>query len=178
MTRLSFLLVPVAAALLAAAPAAAHVTVEPPAAAGGATLKLTLRVNHGCEGSATTRLRVRLPEALHGAQPLLKPGWSLAAPRTALAQPYLRHGRQVTEEVREITWEGGSVPDAFADEFAFVATLPEQPQRLALQVVQECERGRIEWFQLPSTDPATVRPEHPAVMLEVLTAPAGGHDHY
>lgn len=178
MTRLSFLLVPAAAALLAAAPASAHVTVEPPAAAGGATLKLTLRVNYGCEGSATTRLRVRLPEALHGARPLLKPGWSLAAPRTALAQPYLRHGRQVTEEVREITWEGGSVPDAFADEFAFVATLPVQPQRLALQVVQECERGRIEWFQVPSTDPAAARPDHPAVMLEVLPAAAGGHDHH
>jgi uncharacterized protein YcnI len=178
MTRLSFLLVPAAAALLATAPASAHVTVEPPAAVGGARLKLTLRVSHGCEGSATTRLRVRLPEALHGARPLLKPGWSLAAPRMALAQPYLRHGRQVTEEVREVTWEGGSVPDAFADEFAFVTTLPEQPQRLALQVVQECERGRIEWFQVPSADPAAARPDHPAVMLEVLPAATGGHDHH
>jgi uncharacterized protein YcnI len=178
MKRLLLLLVPATAALLAAAAASAHVGLEPPTAAAGATLKLTLRVNHGCDGSATTRLRVRLPETLHGARPLLKPGWTLTAPRVALAQPYLSHGRRVTEEVREITWDGGNVPDAFADEFAFVATLPEQPQRLALQVAQECERGRIEWFQVPSADPAAARPEHPAVMLEVLPAPAGGHDHH
>jgi uncharacterized protein YcnI len=178
MNRFPFLLCAMAAPLLGTAAASAHVSVDPAAAAGGTTLKLTLRLNHGCEGSATTRLRVRLPEALHGARPLLKPGWTLTAPRVALAQPYMSHGRRVTEEVREITWEGGNVPDAFADGFAFVATLPEQPQRLALQVVQECERGRIEWFQAPSADPATARPEHPAVMLEVLPATAGGHDHH
>ena len=49
-------------ACLIAVPAAAHVTLENREAPVGAGYKAVLRVPHGCEGTATTALRVRIPE--------------------------------------------------------------------------------------------------------------------
>ena len=59
-------------------PAAAHVTLENREAPVGATYKAVLRVPHGCEGTATTSLRVRIPEGVIGVKPMPKPGWTLA----------------------------------------------------------------------------------------------------
>ena len=44
--------------------ALAHVTLETREAPVGASYKAVLRVPHGCEGTATTALRVRIPEGV------------------------------------------------------------------------------------------------------------------
>jgi uncharacterized protein YcnI len=49
-------------ACLTVGPAIAHVTLENREAPVGAGYKAVLRVPHGCEGTATTTLRVRIPE--------------------------------------------------------------------------------------------------------------------
>lgn len=163
------------ALVLWAATAAAHVSLEPRAAPGGSAYKATLRITHGCNGSATTLVRVFVPEGFRGARPMPKPGWTLSAPKVALALPYDSHGRRVTEEVREISWRGGPLPDAWADEFAFVGQLPMQPGRLVFKVLQECESGRNEWFETAA--PGGAAPARPAPMLEVLPVRDGGHRH-
>lgn len=163
------------ALVLWAATVSAHVSLEPTAALAGSTYKATLRITHGCSGSATTLIRVFVPDGMRGARPIPKPGWTLSAPKVALAVPYDNHGRRVTEAVREISWRGGPLPDAWADEFAFVGQLPIQPGRLAFKVLQECESGRNEWFEIAAPDASA--PARPAPMLEVLPVKSGSHRH-
>ena len=51
----------VALTFLAAATAQAHVVLEKSEATLGAPYKAVFKVGHGCNGSPTTKLRVRLP---------------------------------------------------------------------------------------------------------------------
>jgi periplasmic copper chaperone A len=159
-----------------ASAASAHVVLDRNEATAGSYYKGTLRVSHGCEGSATTSVRVFLPAGFQGARPFPKPGWAIEAPKVALAQPYDSHGKRVTDDVQEITWRGGPLPDAWADEFSFVGKLPTQPGPLAFKVLQECERGRHEWFEIPAPSAAKA-PAKPAAMLTVLPAPIDKHHH-
>jgi periplasmic copper chaperone A len=59
-------------------PSAAHVTLETQEAKIGQPYKAVLRVPHGCEGSATTALRLRIPAGLIAVKPMPKLGWTLA----------------------------------------------------------------------------------------------------
>jgi periplasmic copper chaperone A len=104
-----------------------------------------------------------------------KAGWTLSAPRVLLAQPYELHGKRISDDVREITWRGGPLPTDWVDEFSFVATLPNTPGPLAIRVLQECESGRIEWFD--TALPGEKAPRWPAATLDVLPA-EGGHPHH
>ena len=64
-------------ALLAAAPAVAHVTLEGKQAPVGSYYKAVFAVPHGCAGSATTKIRVQIPEGVIGVKPMPKPGCAL-----------------------------------------------------------------------------------------------------
>jgi periplasmic copper chaperone A len=153
----------------------AHVTLDRGTALAGSPYKATLRINHGCDGSATTLVRVFVPDSLRGAKPMPKAGWTLNAPRVPLAQPYESQGKRITEDVREIVWRGGPLPNDWVDEFSFVATLPSEPGPVAIRVLQECESGRIEWFDTAA--PGAKAPQWPAAVLEVLPGNGGGHHH-
>src|SRR5438445_701177 len=59
------------------AAASAHVTLEKSQAPIGAPYKAVLRVPHGCEGSATTALRIRVPDGMIAVKPMPKPGWKV-----------------------------------------------------------------------------------------------------
>jgi hypothetical protein len=73
----------------AVGPAAlAHVTLETREAPAGSTYKAVLRVPHGCEGAATTAIRVRIPEGVIAVKPMPKPGWELATTEGRYAQAY------------------------------------------------------------------------------------------
>ena len=50
--------------------ALAHVTLENQEAKAGASDKGTLRVPHGCEGTATTAIRVKIPDGVIGVKPM------------------------------------------------------------------------------------------------------------
>lgn len=176
MKKTTYRLLIATAALLAITTASAHVALDQPAALAGAYYKATLRIGHGCDGRATTLVRVFVPEAMRGARPMPKAGWTLHAPKVALAQPYDSHGKRITEGVREITWEGGSLPDAWADEFSFVAQLPAQPGPLPIKVLQQCgSEGRHEWFDIAV--PGEKPPRSPAPVLDVLPGNGSGHQH-
>lgn len=153
----------------------AHVVLQQPTAPAGGSYKATLRIGHGCDGSATTSVRVFVPESLRGAKPMPKAGWTLTAPRVPLAQAYESHGKRISEDVREIVWRGGPLPNNWVDEFSFVATLPSEPGPVAIRVLQECESGRIEWFETAA--PGAKVPRWPAAILEVLPAGSKGPHH-
>ena len=75
------------AALFGLGLAQAHVVLQDPAAAAGAGYRATFTVGHGCEGTATTAIRVSIPEGFQGAKPMPKPGWTLAIRSARLAKP-------------------------------------------------------------------------------------------
>jgi len=159
----------------------AHVTLEQAKAPAGSTLKAVLRVGHGCDGSATHTLRVGIAPGFRGAKPMPKAGWSLDVRKAALAQPYESHGRQVTEDVVEITWKANSrdawLADAHYDEFVVRGQLPDTPGALWFKVQQLCEHGELNWADVPTSGTSTRGLKSPAVLLEVTPGGAAGHLH-
>ena len=67
----------VIAVLLFATPAYAHVTLEGRQAAIGTWYKAVFAVPHGCAGSATTKIRVQIPDGVIDVKPMPKPGWNV-----------------------------------------------------------------------------------------------------
>lgn len=162
---------PFAPLLLAAlaAPAAAHVTLAPQQLPEGAYARLVFAVPHGCDGSATTRIVLRLPAAqILEARPMPKPGWTLQIERAALPAPVLLHGRALADGVGSIAWSGGRLDGAHYDEFVVHGKLAGGTAPLRFEVLQECERGHVEWNGAPGS-------AHPAPVL-TIEAPASAHE--
>ncbi len=110
--------------LASVAPAAAHAVLAQKEAPIGSSYKAVIQIGHGCEGSATVKIHVRVPEGFIAAKPQPKPGWNLEiiSGKYDKAYPYY-HGKTLSEGVKEIIWSGGPLPDAWYDEFAFVGLL-------------------------------------------------------
>src|SRR3546814_5265373 len=77
MNRISLFTLTVLGGLSLAATAQAHVTLEQPEAAASSTYKAVVRVPHGCEGEATLKVRVQIPEGFINVKPQPKAGWAL-----------------------------------------------------------------------------------------------------
>jgi periplasmic copper chaperone A len=130
----------------------AHVTLETNQAAVGTAYKAVLRVPHGCNGSPTTALRVRIPEGIIDVKPMPKPGWTLNVVKGKYVKTYSLYRAQVGVGVAEIDWAGGNLPDDEYDEFvfmAFVASDLQPGQTIYLPVVQESEKGVHRWIEIP-----------------------------
>jgi uncharacterized protein YcnI len=141
-----------AGALIITSGALAHVTLETREAPVGASYKAVLRVPHGCDGTATTAIRVRLPDGVIGVKPMPKSGWQLGTIIGKYSKPYTLRGAKVTEGVSEIAWSGGKLPDAHYDEFVFMGALAEELEAgktIYFPVVQECEKGVHRWIEIP-----------------------------
>jgi uncharacterized protein YcnI len=162
------------AAILTAPMAFAHISLEPTTANAGAYQKLTFRVGHGCEGSATNSITVLLPEGINGAKPMPKPGWSIATVDARLDAPVMSHGVAVTSAVREVSWKGGPLPDSQYDEFSMQVKLADAAGKLVFKVIQGCDKGRAEWSEVPGAVGAM---KHPAPVLNVLPAADHVHQH-
>ena len=92
-----------AALLLGSFPAAAHVTVQPKEAPADSYFQLAFSVPHGCDGSATVALRVKLPDGILSAKPQMKPGWNVEIETKKLATPLAGpHGGTISEVVEEV----------------------------------------------------------------------------
>jgi uncharacterized protein YcnI len=162
--------------LLLATAALAHVTLETSKAPADSTYKAVLRVPHGCEGAATVAIRVQIPVGVMQAKPMPKPGWQLDTVVKKLDQSYDYYGTTITEEVREIAWSGGNLPDAYYDEFVFRAKLPKEPGKVIyFPVVQECTKGVDRWIEIPEAGKSADDYETPAPSL-TLTKPTGDDD--
>jgi uncharacterized protein YcnI len=163
MIRLSFAAATVAAFTVLAGIASGHVSLEAETAPAGSTYKAVLRVGHGCDGAATTKIRVQIPLGVRQAKPMPKPGWELTTAIETLAEPYDWYGTTITEEVREIAWSGGKLPDAFYDEFVFRARLPDEAGAvISFPVIQECETGMHRWIEIPEPGKSADDYEEPA----------------
>ena len=138
----------------------AHIVLEQKAAPAAATHKAVFRVGHGCQGTATTAVRVQVPAGFKGAKPMPKAGWVL------------------TLDADAITWTASSaataLPEAHYDEFVLRGRTPDAPGPLWFAVRQNCGSVVQDWAEVPAFGTSTQGLKSPAVLLLVTGAAAAG----
>ncbi len=155
----------VIAAGLIAAPAqvAAHVGFVKRQIPVAASVETQLRTPHGCNGSPTVRLRMRLPKTVTAARPHPKPGWSISMSGEGVA--------------REVIWTGRLPANQSADfPISFDLDASVRPgDVLYFPVVQECEAGVLRWIDMkgrPSAETPDGEPDDestsPAPSIKLL----------
>lgn len=158
-----------AGALLVAGPAAAHVTVTPTEAPADGYALLEFGVPHGCDGSATQQLRVKIPENVPQAMPQVHPGWELTTKEGPKDEVEL-HGETVTKGVSEVTWtaQNAPLPDGYLDVFGIQVKLPAaEGEEIAFPAIQKCERGETRWIELAREGESPDDLEAPAPLVTV-----------
>ena len=155
--------------------AVAHITLDQPSGTAGTYQKLTFKVGHGCDGNATNLIKISIPENVAGAKPMPKAGWQLSTKIENLTAPTTSHGKTISSDVREITWAGGLLPDAYYDEFSIHVKLPDAPGKLYFKVTQQCEKGSMEWGQVPQEGQSKNDLKFPAPGMDIV--PATEHEH-
>lgn len=121
---------PAAVVLGLASPASAHATLTATTTAAGAEAVVTLTIEHGCDGSPTTAVAVRLPEGIATATPADDPRW----------ESEVADGTVVFRAVRPL-------PDGQPVTAALTLTLPETGGTLLFPTVQTCTAGELAWLE-------------------------------
>jgi uncharacterized protein YcnI len=162
----------IGALCLAVAPAFAHITTHPDSGTADSFFETKFQVPHGCDGSATIAIRIKIPEGVTTVKPQQKPGWTVSVKTRKLDKPMKGEGGQVlTETVDEVDWQGGNLPDSLYDEFGLVMKLPAgSGNKIYFPVVQECDKGVNRWINIPAPDQKWNAIRQPAPFV-VLTAP-------
>jgi uncharacterized protein YcnI len=137
------------AVLSVASPVLAHIDPDPTDAQAGSEVSVGFTVEHGCEGSPTERLDMRLPDGVTA--PVAEPpsGWT----------------GQIEDNI--VSFIGGPLPDDEELTFRVRMILPPTPDAtIYFPFVQRCEIGEIRWIDLPRDDSDTELDEPaPAMQL-------------
>jgi periplasmic copper chaperone A len=164
------------AVFLPATHAFSHITLEQQQVESGATYKAVLRVGHGCEGLPTTAVRVQLPAGFQDAKPMPKTGWTLQTKSEKLATPYDNHGKQITEDITEITWTVKApefaLKDSEYDEYTLRGRAVMPAGAAWFKVTQLCQEGSKtgsnRWTEIPANGTSTRGMKYPAALLNVV----------
>jgi uncharacterized protein YcnI len=142
-----------------ATPASAHIDPDPTEAPAGSLQSIGFTVEHGCDGSPTVRLDMRLPDGVRDPVPEPPPGWTGSVAETA--------------DGVVVTFEGGPLPDDVEGTFRVQMLLPRaEGATLYFPFVQRCEVGEIRWIDVP-TEASGGELDEPAPAL-LLTAELPG----
>lgn len=161
-------------ALVLAPAAAAHITASPAEIPVGFGYT-QFSVPHGCDGSSTTKITIRIPEGIASVKPEVVAGWEIETTTGPLAQPVSVHGEEITEGVTEMSWTGGPLPDSQLQRFgvSFFASESLADQTSYWPIVQECEDGMTRWIEIPVE--GEEEPPEPAAGIAFLAS--GGDEH-
>jgi periplasmic copper chaperone A len=139
----------------------AHVTVEGLATAWGAEQTASFLVGHGCSGSPTIRVKIRIPEGIVEIRPAEKQGWTLDVVSAPYASVQHLKGAAIKEGVREVIWFG-ELPTDRQDRFIIYLSIADEisdQESVLFPVVQECRNGVENWIDEGEDD------DHPAPRL-------------
>lgn len=137
--------------------ASAHVEPDPAAVEGGTAATVGFSPEHGCDGSPTTGIDIKIPSGVSDAQPVAKEGWDAI----------------VDGDV--IRFSGGQSPDADGpDTFSITFTAPTTPGVINFPIVQTCAEGSTDWLDVAVEGGA--EPEHPAPAVLVTDGPPTADD--
>jgi uncharacterized protein YcnI len=132
-----------------------HASLEQDIANSGENYRGVLRITHGCNGSPTVSVRIRIPDGVTGTKPMPKAGWQLETVEMKLDKHYTSYGTTVTEDVRELIWKGGLLSD--------------KSMTLYFRTVQECENGEfLRWIETPGAGENPDDFREPAPELKLL----------
>jgi uncharacterized protein YcnI len=140
--------------------ASAHIDPDPAEAQAGSRLTVGFTVEHGCEGSPTVQLDMRLPEGVADAVTEPVDGWDGSV--------------ETVDGESIVTFAGGPLADDVEGTFSVTMTLPPTPDAtIYFPFVQRCEVGEIRWIQLPSEPGDELDEPAPAMTLTgpVATVP-------
>jgi len=161
-----------------AGPAGAHVTVTPSTTAAGAHAVLDFSVSHGCEGSSTTEITIRIADEINAVAPTRNALWDVEKDVVELDPPVTdSHGNQVTERVASVTYRTDApLPDGYREVFELSVQLPEaEGTTLVFPTIQTCEQGEAAWIQVAEDGESEADLELPAPAFVVTAAEPGGH---
>jgi uncharacterized protein YcnI len=152
--------------------ATAHATLAQDQAVTGSYYVATMNVPHGCEGSPTLKVRIKIPDGVTGVKPQPKAGWQLETVTGKLDKPYTDHGKTITEGVTEVVWTG-KLLDSHFDQFAMQVKLPGAApgSMIFFPTVQECEKGAHRWIEIPAAGKTRSDYKEPAPFLRIIAKP-------
>jgi periplasmic copper chaperone A len=110
--------------------AQAHITPKPSKVALGATTDVSFTIGHGCSGSSTVSVAVKLPTGVTATANPVK-GWT----------PALANG--------VITYRAATpLPTKKTATFSLKVTFPKTSQLAYFPIVQTCTKGLLKWVSL------------------------------
>jgi uncharacterized protein len=122
--------------------AGAHVSVQPDTATAGGFTRLDVRVPTERD-VPTTKVQLQLPDGFAEASYEPVPGWKVKVTHAKLPQPVKTDDGLVTEEVKQITWSGGSLPPGAFQDFGLSVQIPDKPGKLTFKALQTYADGQI-----------------------------------
>lgn len=150
--------------------ALAHATLEVKQATIKSGYKAVMRIPHGCDGSATLKVRIQIPEGYIAVKPMPKAGWTLAITRGKYEKEYVSEGTKISEGVREVSWTGKLLNENY-DEFVLNGTIAgglAPNSILYFPTIQECEKGIHRWIEIPADGKSAGDYREPAPALKLL----------
>lgn len=158
--------------------ASAHVTVSPNVTTAGSYALLTFGVPHGCDGSPTTKVAIKIPVGINAVTPTVNPSWDVQKVMVPLTPAVTdSHGNQLTERVDQIVYTARTpLPDGYRDAFVLSLQIPDVVgQSLEFPTIQTCEAGETAWIEQEVQ--GQEEPAHPAPAFEVTAASTEGDGH-
>lgn len=146
----------VAATFLSVGVSYAHVETEPVAVEAGKSATVSFSPSHGCDGSPTISLAFKMPGSVSNAAAVAKTGWE-----TSTADGV-------------VTFSGGSLEATTVENFDITFTAPAAAGPIFFPVVQKCEKGEINWIDMPNPDGTEA--EFAAPLVNVTAGPPTSAD--
>ena len=146
----------VAATFLSVGVSYAHVETEPVAVEAGKSATVSFSPSHGCDGSPTISLAFKMPGSVSNAAAVAKTGWE-----TSTADGV-------------VTFSGGSLEATTVENFDITFTAPADAGPIFFPVVQKCEKGEINWIDMPNPDGTEA--EFAAPLVNVTAGPPTSAD--
>jgi uncharacterized protein YcnI len=135
------------ALVVGAGMASAHIAPDPIAVQAGTPATVSFLVEHGCAGSDTTALDIKIPDSITEAKPVAKAGW------TAIIEAGVVH------------FSGGTLDAKTPDTFTIAFTAPSAAGVVDFPIVQKCVVGETDWIDIAAA--GQPEPEHPAAAMTI-----------
>jgi uncharacterized protein YcnI len=144
------------AVLIGGGIASAHIDPDPLAMQVNTSGTVSFTVEHGCDGSPTTSIKIQFPADVKDVTAIDKAGWTST----------------VTGDVVEFS--GGPLAADQEDHFDISLTAPAQPGEVRFPIIQTCQQGELDWIEVEEEGAA--EPEHPAPVVKITEGPPTSAD--
>ena len=132
--------------------ASAHVDTDPIAIEAGQPATVGFVVGHGCSGSNTVALDIKIPTNVTDAKPVDASGWTSSVDASGV-----------------IHFSGGNLDSHTSQTFSISFTAPTTAGRLDFPTVQKCVQGENDWIDIAAE--GQPEPANPAPSVLVTAGP-------